>query len=494
MYRHLALIALLGAVYELQFLYEPVNPVDEGWPLYAASRLIEGGVLYDDTFFVFPPGHLLSAWVARSIDPPGFVAARCIYGFFNVAVALSLYLLGRRLMAPHLALLAALMVVFAGPSVHSLHNLFGFRYLVWAILALLAFGRHLDSDERCWLFVAGAAAGVAVAFRLTPGFAALASIGLGCLVSRRAALGRLADLAAFAVGFAVVILPVLAWATSGVELATIWREVVVRPVVMTERQSLPVPWLGAKGPGAASFVALQFWFYPALLVGYGVGLTHAAVRAWRGRGVSPDPLRIAVWAFAAVYFARSLGRADVSHLLSALPPLCLLSVDAASRLFPWLASPRRGHLAAFAILVLWVAAWGSAGSFVPMARDLLPLPASDARRWSDQRTALQATEREARAVLDSGVEPRILLDLSARPSLYLLGTFVGPGYADVVMPGTFMDAQEEARFLSRLREAPPEGVFWPSRPFDGQPQRDVSKTAPAVTAWARGFYSPESAD
>ena len=34
-------------------------------------RLHDGGTLYDDVFFVFPPGHLLSAWIAYALDPPG---------------------------------------------------------------------------------------------------------------------------------------------------------------------------------------------------------------------------------------------------------------------------------------------------------------------------------------------------------------------------------------------------------------------------------------
>ena len=54
---HLVWIACVCIVYEAQFLYQPPNPVDEGWPLYAAKRLHEGGTLYADTFFVFPPAH-----------------------------------------------------------------------------------------------------------------------------------------------------------------------------------------------------------------------------------------------------------------------------------------------------------------------------------------------------------------------------------------------------------------------------------------------------
>ena len=45
--RHLLCIALVGLVYDLQLLYEPPNPIDEGWPLYAAQRLHDGALVVD---------------------------------------------------------------------------------------------------------------------------------------------------------------------------------------------------------------------------------------------------------------------------------------------------------------------------------------------------------------------------------------------------------------------------------------------------------------
>ena len=135
---HLVWIACVCIGYEVQFLYQPPNPVDEGWPLYAAKRLQEGGTLYADTFFVFPPGHLLAAWIGYAVAPPGVEAARVLYGGFNLALCLTLYLLARHLVAPHLALLAAMLVALTSFQSHMQHNVFGFRYLVWSIFGLLA--------------------------------------------------------------------------------------------------------------------------------------------------------------------------------------------------------------------------------------------------------------------------------------------------------------------------------------------------------------------
>ena len=88
------LLLVVSMGYESLFICYGLNPIDEGWPLYAAMRLHEGGVLYDDVFFVFPPGHLLAAWIAYGLDPPGVVPARVIYAAFSVALSLGIYLLG----------------------------------------------------------------------------------------------------------------------------------------------------------------------------------------------------------------------------------------------------------------------------------------------------------------------------------------------------------------------------------------------------------------
>ena len=59
---HLLLVLAVSAAYESLFLHHGLNVIDEGWPLYAAMRLHDGGTLYQDVFFVFPPGHALPAW------------------------------------------------------------------------------------------------------------------------------------------------------------------------------------------------------------------------------------------------------------------------------------------------------------------------------------------------------------------------------------------------------------------------------------------------
>ena len=108
---HVLLIVAASAGYEALFLDRSNGELfDEGWPLYAAMRLQAGGVLYRDVFFLFPPGHVLPAWLAYWLDPPGVVLARGIYAAFNVALCAALYFLAGRIMPARYALFSALLV------------------------------------------------------------------------------------------------------------------------------------------------------------------------------------------------------------------------------------------------------------------------------------------------------------------------------------------------------------------------------------------------
>ena len=484
---HIALIAVVVVVFEAQFVYVPVNPVDEGWPLYAAKRLAEGGVLYDDVFFVFPPGHLLPALVARGLDPAGVFAARVIYSGFTLALCLALYALGRRLMSRPGALLAALLVATMAPRTHDLQNLFGYRYLVWSVLALIAFDRRLVTGARGWLVAAGALVGVATAFRLTPGFAAGVGVGVGLLALRTGPAVLLRDAGAFAGGIFIALVPVIGWALGGVDMVALWREVVVRPVAMTDQQSLPIPgllWPWETDDPLDGWIPLQFRLWPLLFVGFAIPLGADAVRAVRERRPLSSPLLVAVWAYALVYFARSLGRSDRAHLVSALPPVCLLLAYAVDRLGVR-GGPRASAALAAASLALWLGLWRSHEAFVPRWNDWRGHTGEEVHSYRARREAFDAIAAGTRARLASDVPERVVLDLSGRPYLFTTGEFTGPGHFDVVMPGTFLDEEEERRFVGLLRADPPDGVYWSDRAFDEREERSVHVTAPLLSRWAR---------
>ncbi len=96
----MALPLVVSIFYEWTFLHIGLNLLDEGWPLYVARRLHEGGELYRDAFFVFPPGHVLNAWLAYGWQPPGFLPMRVLDSCYVVSLVIAIYFVGRRLMPP----------------------------------------------------------------------------------------------------------------------------------------------------------------------------------------------------------------------------------------------------------------------------------------------------------------------------------------------------------------------------------------------------------
>jgi hypothetical protein len=493
---HLPLVLAVSALYESAFLRLSVNAVDEGWPLYAASQLAAGGTLYQDVFWVFPPGHVLGAVLGRLVEPPGLIGARVVYAAFSVALCGALYLLGRRLVPARWALFGALLVAVAAPRSHALQLLFGYRYLVFPVLALLAFDARLRGGGLGFMLAAGACTGLAFVFRLTPAFAVACGLAAGVLAASREPRRWLAEGGAAAAGFAAVAGPVVGWLVADVGAATLWREAVVRPVAMTALQGLPLPSLAWPGgtPGTRVAISLVFFgvvfrvvllFYACLAVVLGLRL----VRALRARRPFERPLLLAVAVFGGVFFLRTLGRSDFAHLDSALPPAILLGVVALHALARRLGlEARLGTPEAMAALLAWMLLLGSDVYGDWRGEAQLPMTSVAGRTRfvpSDPNRVIDARVAALRAWTQPGDR---LLDLAVAPLFHVLTGLPGPGHADVLMPGVFLDAAEEEAFLARVMADPPAAVLMPEEPFDGRPERAIERTAPRLAAWVLAHY------
>ncbi len=498
---HLPLLFCVSAGYESLFIHHGFNPFDEGWPLYAAMQLHAGGTLYDDVFFVFPPGHLLAAWLGIAWDPPGITAARAVYAAFDVALCLALYLLGRRLVAAPAALAAAGLVAIAARYSHLSQFLFGYRYLVWSVLALLALSQRQRSGDPRWLVASGACLGAALCFRLTPAFAGACGVAAGIAAGARSWRGALADAAWLALGGVLVVAPVLAWFGASVGLPTLWHEVAVRPVAMTEHQSLRIPSLSPpavfrRNPIERWFTAIQYRLYGLLYAGYAVWLAVAAVRAVRGRRPLDDPLLAATAVWGGVFFLRTLGRSDTGHLQSAIPPVCLLGVcalqraraAAARRLAPGLASRTAGAVLWSAVFAVWVVLQGSDRALDRRHRGAIPIQVLRGEISVERAMGAAAVDWNTVQVLHWSEPGDTVLDLSRSPLLHVLTGRRGPGYRDVVIPGTFLSEAEERAFVARLERDPPALVLLSLRPFDDVLARSLGQTAPLLTKWVLEHY------
>ena len=508
--RHLLLILAVSAGWEWLFLHFGINKLDEGWTLYAAKRLHEGALLYRDVMFPFPPGHLLAAWLGYALDPPGVVVARIFYAAFSVGASLGLYLLGRKVMPAHFALFGALLLAVAAPKSHLAHLLFGYRYALFALLALLAFSRRAEGRGAHWMFVAGLCAGAGLVFRLTPAATASVAIAVGLLLADPRPRVWLRDGGLYAAGLLAAALPVGVWLASQVGLDTLWHEVMVRPIAMTDQQSLPIPEL-AWFPGLDRwkirrwFVALQFRLWALLYIGYAIAALRIAWRALRSRATSQDAVFVAIVVWGAIYFFRALGRSDEPHLDSALPPVCLLLAhlfftvvrrrgsedpcDGAPA--KWRADPaRRPRLAAAGVasFALWIFLSTSDRFLLERQRGHIPVQAMNGSVALTRAIVAQAFDWSVHAIQTWSRPGDTVLDLTASPLLHVVTGRNGVAFSDPIIPGSFLGDEEEARYLDALVREPPAVVLRPVTPFDRDPERAIEKIAPRVAAWVAANY------
>ena len=486
---HLALLIVVSTVYESQFIHRGLNVRDEGWPVYAAMQMHAGGTLYEDVFWVFPPGHVLPAWLGFWLDPPGIEFTRVIYAAFNVALVVAMYVLGRRLMPPAFALLGALLLAVAAPRTHMMHAVYGYRYLVFCVLALLAFDRRLVTGNPRWMLAAGFATGLSFFFRYDPASALVVALLVAVLAADRSPQVWLRDGLWYAAGGLIVGVPVLVWFASTVGLAQFFFEAAIHPLAML--QSLPVPALswpekwGRRFDQVFFFVNLEFRLYALLYLALALRIGSQLVRAVRERRSFEQPLLLATLIWGGIYFIRSYGRADEPHLDSAIPPVCLLLGYAAHRVYrrwPW-----RGAQTAIVIVgfALWIYLLGVDMMFRYPYSVVAP-PHNPLITWSQQK-------RVDKIVEWSKPGERIL-DLTASPMLYVASDRLGYGYRDVLMPGTFVSGEEEERFLRLLEADPPPLVLWPLRVFDAMPERSIRRSAPRVVKWVLGRYEMRAFD
>lgn len=496
---HAAFVGALSAAWESVFRRNGLNPVDEGWPLYAAMRLHDGGRLYQDVFFVFPPGHLLSAWLAYAWHPPGLVLARDLITVFHVSLCVALYFLGRRLMPPSAALLGSTMLAVAAPDSHWNHYLFGYRQLVFTTLALLCFAQRLRTGDHRWMLASGALVGVGMLFRWDPALVAIAGIGAGVLVADRSARSWWADGVRFLAGFALVVGPVAVWLAAGVGWDALWREVFVRPVAMTAQQSLPIPvfMLPVKWDRwgiRIFFVTFQFALYTILYLAYAGALVGSLARALANRQPFESPLLLAVVIWGGLFYLRSFGRSDEAHLDSTLPASCLLIACAiGNRLRGLLEHGGRGRWAAQGVLAATLGAWiflsGSDLYLDPEIRGTMPVAATgNETRVDAPHPWLRHIDRLVRRIQSIVPPGRTLLDVTGGSLIYVLSERPGPGYHDIVMPGTFLNEDEELAFLGRLDQAPPALVIASYRPFDDIKSRSLEDWAPLLGRWIDARY------
>ena len=143
-------IAGLALLAQLPIHDRSIIHVDEGQLVAIASRLLHGEVLYRDVYTGIFPGLYYTTAALFSIFGSDVRVTRLAQVAVNVATALCLWLLGRRVMAPGWAALAPLfygvlvIVGFPGLTMFNYSPL----SLAFALFALLCLLRHVEARAR----------------------------------------------------------------------------------------------------------------------------------------------------------------------------------------------------------------------------------------------------------------------------------------------------------------------------------------------------------
>jgi len=230
------------------------------------------------------------------------------------------------------------------------------------LAGLLLLALWLKGRKRRLTLAAGLVAGTSLLYSQEFGLAFLISAGAGFAVTRE---GRAA--AAFAIGLAAVLLPMLGWFAAQGALGPMLNDVVQYPRYMLAGYGkLPFPSLVASLPLRLAVLHGQ----EALLLRLGysapfvcaaallIAVPVAALRlrhpfAWMREAadtLARDPLRLAtvlVALFGVLAFRSALGRSDLLHVMAVLAPPALLVVVGIDRLIgAWIADPGRRSLVA----------------------------------------------------------------------------------------------------------------------------------------------------
>jgi len=187
-----------------------------------------------------------------------------------------------------------------------------------------------------------------------------------------------------------------------------------------------------------------------------------------------------------------MGRSDEPHLYSALPPVCLLiawCVEAAvERLGPAGRGSAVRAVTVAAVLSLWVFLMGSDRYLQPGFMGRMPLVSTGGVTRVDPLRPVGRLDDVVEAITARSRPGDTILNMHNSPMLHVLSGRRGPGTRDLIMPGTFMDEQEERAFVTGLAANPPAVVVMPTHPFDGMKERSLEHSAPLVLAWVEENY------
>jgi hypothetical protein len=202
-----------------------------------------------------------------------------------------------------------------------------------------------------------------------------------------------------------------------------------------------------------------------------------------------QPVLVAAAVWGMVFYVRSLGRSDEPHLDSAIPPVCLLLGHAAGLAAARLRARSARAALGVAVFAAWVGLTATVGYLSEGQRGRVPVESLGGRTLIQKRSYWGRFDELVSAIQRETRPGDVILDLTASPLVHVATGRRGPGWADLVMPGTFLDETEERALIARLERRPPALVLVSAQPFDRMPERGLKGSAPRVLEWVGGRYA-----
>jgi len=310
----LPIVFLFGAfLYCFSFVRSsPLNPFDEGYAVYGASRILMGDVPYRDFFVVYPPGQFYLLAGIFKLFGSAILVERILDIFVRLSISAAIFLISARLTAIRFAVVPW-MIAIAWLGAAGFHGYAVFPALLFSLISIYCLLLYSSNRRAFLLPIIGINVGLATLFRVdvgmytflaqAPSLAFLASQHSKQVIRPGASpfIPSLKAGAYFVAGVLLPLLPMFSYLMAQASPQAVWGAVFIIPATrLDEVRRLPFPPLfptltnhdGASyADTLSSYLQFPFLFYcPLLIYGLSALLVSASFFRWspvpRDRGSS----------------------------------------------------------------------------------------------------------------------------------------------------------------------------------------------------------------
>lgn len=261
-------VIVFGLILAVPRYRNGINIRDEGFLAYGAVRVLDGEVPNRDFVSLQPPLSFYTVAAVFKFFGTFLITLRMLGLCVYMVIILLVYTITRRLTIQVLALTATILAATLGMPLFNFTPFAAWQGIVTSFMAILFSLKFTATNQRRWAFLAGVTTALTVLSRHDQGVYLVIAILIYALtikfaVSEKPSIGNM--LGFWAVGIAVVMVPLIAyWIICGA-LPDIFRQLVVFPLTTyAKTSSLPFPVLQRGVPLQANLITGLFYLPPLI--------------------------------------------------------------------------------------------------------------------------------------------------------------------------------------------------------------------------------------